>query len=40
MDCLELLQQTMDMYSCPCLVVEYTEELISQTFLALGENQF
>ena len=25
-------------YSCPCLVVAYTEELISRTFL--GENQF
>ena len=25
-------------YSCPCLVVEYTEELISRTFL--GEIQF
>ena len=27
-----------DIYSCPCLVVEYTEELISRTFL--GEIQF
>ena len=25
-------------YSCPCLVVQYTEELISRTFL--GEIQF
>ena len=25
-------------YSCPCLVVEYTEELISRTFL--DENRF
>ena len=27
-----------DIYSCPCLVVEYTEELISRTFL--DENRF
>ena len=28
----------MYIYSCPCLVVDYTEELISRTFL--DENRF
>ena len=28
----------LNVYSCPCLVVDYTEELISRTFL--GEIQF
>ena len=27
-----------NIYSCPCLVVDYTEELISRTFL--DENRF
>ena len=35
---LNVERQMCGMYSCPCLVVQYTEELISRTFL--GEIQF